>query len=101
VTDHAIPLAVPEPIRPEARANPCCPGVSHTPKAATPFGALKGIAAAISPFREYAVASTTPAPTGTANAIARTPYTATGCSVSTAPLSRRTATYATSARTAP
>jgi len=101
VTDHACPLTVPEPIRPEARVSPCCPGVSQTPKAATPLGALKGVAAAISPCREYAVASTIPAPTGTANAIARTPYTATGCSVSTVPLVSRTATYVTSARTAP
>src|ERR1035438_4079423 len=101
VTDHACPLAVPEPIRPEVRASPCCPGLSQTPKAATPLGALKGVAAAISPYREYAVASTIPVPTGTANATARMPYTATGCSTSSVPLRSRTATYVTSARTAP
>ena len=56
VADQAWPQYDPEPIRPEARASPCWPGLSQTPKVAVPPGALNGIAVAISPCREYAVA---------------------------------------------
>src|SRR5208282_5387154 len=80
---------------------PVLPGREPDAEAGQPARGVEGVAAAIWPCREYAVASAIPAPTGTANATARTPYTATGCRISTVPLSSRTATYVTSARTPP
>src|SRR5580698_2463895 len=80
---------------------PCTPGLSQMPKKAWPSPSLNGIAVAISPCREYAVADTIVAFIGVAKATTRAPYAVTGCNISTVPLPSVTLTYDTSAWTGP
>ena len=91
LADQALPRYVPEPTRTDARARPDWPGLSQVTKDDIP-PELNGIAVAITPRAEYAVAETTGAPSGMANPTRRTPETRAGCKVSTMPLPSRTVT---------